>query len=329
MKKNKVLITGGTGSWGEALVMQLLNNQCIDEIRVLSRNEARQVALKEKIQDKRVRYYVGDIRDKDRLLQACDQVNIVYHLAALKHVPVCEEMPLEAVKTNILGTQNVIDASIQCGVAKVIYISTDKAADPNCVYGCTKTIGEKLIIDANANQKQIQFTVLRSGNLLGSEGSVIPLFKKQIQQFGKVKVTNKNMSRFFISITEAVSLLLEATEQSIGGEIFIMKMPAINIGNLAQSMLQAYGKDATMMEEIGVRAGEKMSEVLVSTEEKNKIFDFNSKFYVIPPQHHSLYPKKTPIPLSGQAFFDSANAVIDLKSTYTLLKNAHCIEGGR
>lgn len=233
-----ILITGGTGSWGHELIKQLLEKSP-KEIRVFSRNETVQFEMQQQfINDDRLKFIIGDIRDKDQLVYACQGVHYVFHLAALKHVPVCEYYPYEAIKTNIHGTQNVIEASTQTQVEKVIYVSTDKAADPSNTYGMTKAIGEKLMVHANIQTKKTKFICVRGGNVLGTSGSVVPLFKQQIKRSSQVGITDANMTRFFLTVEDAVGLLFKAVYQGRGGEIFVMKMPACKITDLAEILIE-------------------------------------------------------------------------------------------
>ncbi len=215
-EQKSILITGGTGSWGYELVAQLLTKNP-KEIRIFSRNESSQVAMQRNFNDERLKFFIGDIRDKESLIEACKNVNIIFHLAALKHVPVCEAQPLEALKTNVIGTQNVIDAAILNKVEKVVYISTDKAANPANFYGLTKAMGEQLITHANLLTEHTRFVTIRGGNVLGTNGSVIHVFKNQIKTTGVVSLTDKEMTRFFLTLEDAIQLLFKAAESSIGG----------------------------------------------------------------------------------------------------------------
>lgn len=280
MDNKKILVIGGTGSWGEVLVEKLME-QNIDEIRVFSRNESKLFHLTQKFGSGLIKGIVGDIRDRKRLIEACEGVDIIYHLAALKHVPICETAPYEAILTNVVGTKNVIEAANICNVDKVIYVSTDKAVDPNCSYGYTKALGEKLMYQADLNSEKTKFITLRSGNLLGSDGSVIPVFHKQMMTQGIVKLTSKKMNRFFIPIEEAADLLIEVARRGAGGEIFIAKMPSVCIYDLAKVILLANGKDESCIQEIGKRPGERNDELLVTQEEAEDIYTFNDNLYVI------------------------------------------------
>ncbi|MBK3494482.1 polysaccharide biosynthesis protein [Viridibacillus sp. YIM B01967] len=286
-----ILVTGGTGSWGIELIQQLLNFHP-KKIIIYSRNENSQVELKRKINNDRLLFFIGDIRDKEALLAATKNVDFTFHLAALKHVPICEENPLESIKTNILGTQNVIDASIENNVKKVIYVSTDKAANPANIYGMTKSLGEKLIIGANIKKASTQFLCVRGGNVLGSSGSVLPLFQKQISELGEIHITDKEMIRYFISPKEAILNLLKATRISQGGEIFIMNMDAFKIIDLAEVLIQHSGRKDIKIKEIGARPGEKLKEVLIADTERGSTFILDDDLFIIAPylKESSLAP---------------------------------------
>jgi UDP-N-acetylglucosamine 4,6-dehydratase/5-epimerase len=295
----RILITGGTGSWGHELVKQLLPKGP-KEIIILSRNEASQVAMQRQFDyNPKLTFMIGDIRDKDSLMRASEGVDYIYHLAALKHVPICELQPYEALKSNIQGTQNVIETAIHHKVTKVIYISTDKAANPSNLYGMTKAIGEKLIIHANLLSKHTRFVCVRGGNVLGTNGSVIHVFKSQIEKKGQVGITDFEMTRFFLTLEEAISLLFKATFESVGGEIFVMKMPTCKITDLAQVLIDASGKKGITMVELGKRPGEKLHEILLSEYESATTVYYDNEYFVILPtidieglnQHYSAYEK--------------------------------------
>lgn len=299
MLNKRILITGGTGSWGHELVKQLLPKGP-KEIIVLSRNEASQVAMQRQFDyNPKLTFMIGDIRDKDSLMRASEGVDYIYHLAALKHVPICELQPYEALKSNIQGTQNVIETAIHHKVTKVIYISTDKAANPSNLYGMTKAIGEKLIIHANLLSKHTRFVCVRGGNVLGTNGSVIHVFKSQIEKKGQVGITDFEMTRFFLTLEEAISLLFKATFESVGGEIFVMKMPTCKITDLAQVLIDASGKKGITMVELGKRPGEKLHEILLSEYESATTVYYDNEYFVILPtidieglnQHYSAYEK--------------------------------------
>lgn len=287
MKEKRILIVGGTGSWSAALLEQLLKTE-VAEIKVLARNEHNLISIRQRFPDKRVQPILGDIRDKEHLMHACDNVDILFHLAALKHVPICEQMPGEAILTNVTGTQNIIDCAIQCGVDKVIYTSTDKAISPHCTYGCTKLLGEKLILSANLQKSKTKFIVFRSGNLLGSSGSVIPLFRKQIDESQRICLTDERMSRFFIPIEQAAKLLLESALRGAGGEIFLPIMDALYIRNIAQYLLEKNGLDKKQIELTGIHPGETLRESMVTEEESGSLYQISDKLYAfIGADHHA------------------------------------------
>lgn len=281
-----ILVTGGTGSWGNELVRQLLNFTP-KEIRIFSRNESNQFAMKQRFdQNPKLRFIIGDIKEKDALMDACKDADYIFHLAALKHVPVCEDQPLEALKTNVIGTQNVIDAAIHCNVKSVIYISTDKASDPSNFYGLSKAMGERLIIHANTLKTKTKFVCIRGGNVLGTNGSVIHVFKRQIQEKQKVGITDLNMTRFFLTVEEAIKLVFKATYESLGGEIFVMKMPTCRIIDLAEVLIEASNVENVDIEILGIRPGEKIHELLLSEYESKNTIAFDDEYFVILPSIH-------------------------------------------
>jgi FlaA1/EpsC-like NDP-sugar epimerase len=297
--QSKILITGGTGSWGNELVKQLLEKYpSIKEIRIYSRGEHKQVEMKRKFNfNKKIKFIIGDVRDKNILNYAMKGVDIVFHLAALKHVPVCEENTWEAVLTNIHGTQNVIEAAISNRVNKVVDVSTDKAVDPFNLYGVTKACGEKLIINSNFNYSYgdnfiPSFICIRGGNVLGTNGSVIPLFKKQLIEQNEITVTNPKMTRFLMSTREAISLIFTAVENSYGGELFVMKMPATSLETICKVMIKLFGNNSSKMKVIGERAGEKKHEVLVSKNEAPSTYIFSQNHFVVLPQIKNNLHKK-------------------------------------
>jgi FlaA1/EpsC-like NDP-sugar epimerase len=234
-----ILITGGVGSIGSEIVRSILVYNP-EAVRVLDSNETGLFDLEQELQSEKIRPFVGDVKDKERLRRAIEDVDIVFHAAALKHVPLCEYNPFEAAKTNVLGTQNLIDVAMDEEVGKLITISTDKAVNPVNVMGATKLLAERLTVSANfyKGERKTAFSCVRFGNVLDTRGSVIPLFRKQIQNGGPLTVTDLNMTRFMMSIPKAVELVLKASEMAEGGEIFILKMLALRIGDLAEAMIQ-------------------------------------------------------------------------------------------
>ena len=271
---SSILVTGGTGSWGIELVKQLLTLNP-RKITILSRNENRQVIMRRNFEDTRLHFCIGDIRDRDTMNSACSGVDYVFHLAALKHVTVCEENPIEAFKTNILGTYNVIEAATNNNVKKVMYVSTDKAADPANTYGMTKALGEKLIIHASETNSNTKFFCIRGGNVLGSSGSVLPLFIKQLEEQNRIMITDKRMTRYFVTPEYAIETLLQAAELGTGGEIFVMHMNACKILDLAEVLIEHFQKKDVDIIEIGARNGEKLHEVLVAENEERFASVFN------------------------------------------------------
>jgi len=284
--ENKVIaVFGATGSWGNELTKQLLE-MSPKKIIAFSRGELAQVNMERKFKDSRIEFVIGDIRDAsavDRLFSNSN-IDYVYHLAALKHVPVCENQPQEAIKTNIYGTTNIINASIKYKVKKVIDVSTDKCVSPTNLYGYTKAVGEKLTIQANNLTKDTDFVCVRGGNVLGSNGSVVPLFIDQIKRFNKITVTCGSMTRYFLTLPEAIKLLFQATENSVGGETYVMNMPSWYIDNLAKMLILHYGNKETIIDEIGIREGEKMHELLISEHESSRTKIFDKDYYVILPE---------------------------------------------
>ncbi|MGG3626360.1 polysaccharide biosynthesis protein [Bacillus gobiensis] len=284
MFKNKtIFVTGGTGSWGHELVKQLLSYEP-KEIRIFSRNETSQFSMKQEFDNNpKLKFLIGDIKEKDPLIEACHSVDYLFHLAALKHVPVCEDQPTEALKTNVIGTQNVIEAAQKNNIKKVIYISTDKASDPSNFYGLSKAMGERLIIHANTLNTNTRFVCVRGGNVLGTNGSVIHIFKKNIREKKKVGITDLNMTRFFLTVEDAIKLVFKATFESVGGEIFVMKMPACRIVDLAKVLIKASNEKNVDIEVLGVRPGEKIHELLLTKYESSTTIVYDQEYFVILP----------------------------------------------
>lgn len=285
--KNKViLVTGGTGSIGSEIVKQLLKSQP-KQIRVLSRNDSRQHQLFENLgHPENIRMFIGDIRDKDRLDLAFQNVDIIFHAAALKHVPLCEYNPFETVKTNIIGSQNVIEAALKHGIKKVIAISTDKAADPANIMGISKLMMEKLFINTNlfSYGQNTLLSCVRFGNVAWADGSVLPVWNQQVKKTGIMRITDGEMTRFMMSIRQAVALVLKAAELTQGGEVFILKMPSVKIKDLAKMFLQKYypNKKVTLTI-VGNRPGDKVHESLINSEEKRgQIYASQEILIVVP-----------------------------------------------
>ena len=287
---SKILITGGTGSWGKTLTRLLLEEYNPKEIIIFSRGELAQVMMRREFTDSRIKYVIGDVRDYDSVYRSTIGVDYVFHLAALKHVPICEDHPQEAIKTNIDGTTNIVNASIENRVKKVIDVSTDKAVEPSNLYGMTKSVGEKIIIQANELSDFTKFVCVRGGNVMGSNGSVIPLFTQQIKNGGPLTITDERMTRYFLTLEEAIRLLFKASETSIGGEMFVMHMPSCYIKDLAEVLMETYGQ--VEMKEIGIRPGEKFHETLISIHESILAYEYDENYYVILPSGCSEEMKK-------------------------------------
>ena len=294
----KILITGGTGSLGNALTSRLLNYD-VDTIRIFSRNENKQVTMESKFNDDRLRFLLGDVRDYPRLVRAMEDIDIVFHAAALKHVPVIEYNPFEAIKTNVIGSQNVIDACLKENVEKAVAIGTDKAVSPLNTYGATKLLMEKLFVTASNYLKkerhQTKFFALRYGNVLGSSGSVIPKFIKQIKNKEKITITDPNMTRFSISMDEALDFILNATEIAKGSEIFIPKLRAYTIKDIKNVLFELLQKIDE--ENIGIREGEKLNEILINSDEIRYTWEYENMYMLLNPsvqKHISLdeFPNK-------------------------------------
>ncbi|MFC4077960.1 polysaccharide biosynthesis protein [Salinithrix halophila] len=286
-ENKRILITGGTGSWGQELTRNLLQHRP-KEIRIFSRNEFAQVTMERNFgHSPLLNFIIGDVRDRDAVDQACRGMDYVFHLAALKHVPICETQPDEALKTNVLGTENIIQASIRHEVKKVIDVSTDKAVDPINFYGMTKAFGEKLMIRANDLSSATRFVCIRGGNVLGTNGSVVPYFKKQIAEGREITLTSMDMTRFFLTIPEAIGLLIKAAIDAIGGETFVMKMNTCRIVHLAEVLIRCLADKPVSIKEVGIRLGEKLHEVLVSANEAPRTYRYSDQYYVILPSHPS------------------------------------------
>ena len=293
----KILIIGGTGTIGAGLVTELLK-QDPQVVRVFSRDEYKQFLLVEELREfENVRFLIGDVRDPERLNRAMEDVEIVFHTAAMKHVPACEYNPAEAVKTNVLGTQNVIDAAIANNVAQVVLTSSDKSISPTNAMGATKLLAERLITAADYYRGKARtiFSAVRFGNVMGSRGSVIPFFVKQILQKQELTVTRPEMTRFMMSIPAAVSLTMKAAEVAAGGEIFVLKMPVVRLIDLVEVVCEVtclkYQLDPKNIDlkEIGLRPGEKMYEELMTIEEASAAYELENMYAVTNPFNLGKY----------------------------------------
>jgi UDP-N-acetylglucosamine 4,6-dehydratase len=289
-EKKTVLITGGTGSLGQALTKRLLSLD-VKAIRIFSRNESKQIEMENNFDDKRIRFFLGDIRDLDRLSRATEDVDYVFHAAALKHVPKIEYNPFEAIKTNVIGSQNVIEACINANVEKAICVGTDKAVSPLNTYGATKLLMEKLFITANnylnPDKHKTKFIALRYGNVLGSSGSVIPKFIEQINKKNKLSLTDVNMTRFSIMMDEALDFILKATQVGNGSEIFVPKLRAYSILDVKNALTEIL--DDTGYDEIGIRPGEKLHEILINSDEMRYVWDIENMYMILNPLFENLH----------------------------------------
>ena len=281
-KGKKVLITGGTGSLGQALTRRLLKSE-VDTIRIFSRNENKQVSMREAFQDDRLRFFVGDVRDLPRLTRSLEDIDIVFHAAALKHVPVIEYNPFEAIKTNVIGSQNIIDVCLQEDVEIAVGVGTDKAVSPFNTYGATKLLMEKLFVTAhnylNPSRHRTKFIALRYGNVLGSSGSIVPRMINQIKTGKKITITDHRMTRFSITMDEALDFILDSTTRGHGSEIFVPKLRSYALGDLKDTIMELVGK--AEIEEIGILPGEKMHETLINTDEMRNTWEVDSKYVVL------------------------------------------------
>ncbi|NNC86186.1 MAG: polysaccharide biosynthesis protein [Bacteroidia bacterium] len=273
-KDKDIMVTGGCGSIGSEIVRQLVSRKP-KRIRVFDHNEEGHFKLNQEITSEKIRNLIGDVRDRDRVYRALEGVDIVFHAAALKHVPFCEYNPFEAVSTNVIGTKNMVEGAIDRNIKKFINVSTDKAVNPINTMGATKLLSEKVAVNAPVGISKIQMSCVRFGNVLNSTGSVIPIFKEQIKNGGPVTITSDEMTRFFMTIPQAVSLIFKAVIGMKGRETFILKMPALKISDLANVLIKELNKSGKKIElkTIGLRPGEKMHEDLFTQEELPYIKD--------------------------------------------------------
>lgn len=289
-----ILVTGGTGSFGKAFTKYVFTHYEPKKVIIYSRDEFKQYIMQNEFKEyaSRLRFFIGDVRDKERLKRAMEGVDYVVHAAALKQVPACEYNPAEAIKTNINGAQNVIDASLDSGVKRVVALSTDKAVNPVNLYGGTKLVSDKLFIAANAyaGTKDINFSIVRYGNVAGSRGSIIPLFHSIIKNGGnELPITDYRMTRFWISLEEGVELVIKALSEATGGETFISKIPSFKITDLAEAMLPG-----SLKPEIGIREGEKLHEIMVTVEDSFTTYEYEKHFIVYPQMVWSDRQTKAP-----------------------------------
>lgn len=280
LKGKTILVTGGTGSFGKAFIKEVLAKHAPATVRVYSRDELKQWEMEKEFKHHpKLRFLIGDVRDAERLKRACEGVDIIVHAAALKHVGACEYNPMEAIKTNVNGAMNVINAALDNNVPRVIALSTDKAASPVNVYGATKLCSDRLFIQSNSYRgaRPTMFSVVRYGNVMGSRGSVIPLFKKQMKE-GELTITDERMTRFWITLPQAVNFVITSLGMMKGGELFVPKIPTMKLLDLAKTI----APDAKCRV-VGIRAGEKLHECLITSEEGRLAYELKDRYVILSP----------------------------------------------
>ncbi|MEI8128560.1 MAG: polysaccharide biosynthesis protein [bacterium] len=321
---NTLLITGGTGSFGNAVLNRFLNSEFFSEIRIFSRDEKKQDDLRKRVNNNKVKFYIGDVRDRDSLDSVIKGVNYIFHAAALKQVPSCEFFPLEAVKTNIFGTDNVLAVSQKYEVKKVIVLSTDKAAYPINAMGMSKALMEKVMVakSRTIESSKTIFCGTRYGNVMASRGSVIPLFIDQIKQNKSITITDPNMTRFMMTLEDAVDLVLYAFENANQGDIFVQKAPAATVGTLAKALIELYDSKSEI-KVIGTRHGEKLYETLVNREDMIKAQDLG-EYIRIPADNRDLnyeqyFSEGIPEISNLHEYHSHNTAILDIKEMKKLL----------
>ena len=322
---SRIFVSGATGSWGQTLITMLLNKYNVKEIVCFSRGELQQVLMKRKFNNPKLKFVIGDIRDYNAVKIATRQTDYIFHLAALKHVPVCEENVQETIKTNIEGTTNIVNAAIENRVRKVIDVSSDKAVEPINLYGMTKAVGEKIIVQANDLTDYTKFVCIRGGNVMGSSGSVIPFFIEQIKAGGPITLTDNQMTRFFLTLEEAIQLLFKASIDSIGGETFVMNMPACYIKDLAEVLMDVYGR--VEIKQTGMRPGEKLDEMLISHHESKLSYCYDDNYFLTLPSNYNQalavrYQDCKPFPHEE---FSSKTTIMNKKEIREMLKKGKFI----
>lgn len=323
LAEKTVLITGGTGSFGKAFVKRVLADDEIKKLVVFSRDELKQFEMAEQINSPKLRYFLGDVRDYQRLLQATDGVDVIVHAAAMKQIPAAEYNPMEAIKTNVMGAENIVNAAIQNGISKVVALSTDKAANPANLYGATKLCSDKLMVAGNilAGSRGTKFACVRYGNVLGSRGSVIPFFLERAKE-GSLPITDSRMTRFWLTIEEGVQFVLDSLERMHGGEIFVPKIPSFKVTDVARVVCPGIPTHV-----IGIRPGEKLHEIMITEDDSNYTYEFDDYFAIISPSLHAagVYAdlgKKVP---EGFNFSSDNNKVWHTEDTFLKLLKEHGI----
>jgi UDP-N-acetylglucosamine 4,6-dehydratase len=279
LKNKTVLVTGGTGSFGKSFVKRILEDNQVNKVIVFSRDELKQFEMQSFYNSPKLRYFLGDVRDFQRVKQATDGVDVIVHAAAIKQIPAAEYNPMEAINTNVIGAENIVNAAIANGVEKVIALSTDKAANPANLYGATKLCSDKLMVAGNvlAGKHPSRFSVVRYGNVLGSRGSVIPFFQEQ-SKLGVLTITDARMTRFWLSIGEGVQFVLDSLDRMQGGEIFVPKIPSFKVIDVAEVVAPG-----VPIKIIGIRPGEKLHEVMITEDDSNFTVEFEKYYAILPP----------------------------------------------
>lgn len=324
-----ILITGGTGSFGNAVLRRLLSSD-LNEIRIFSRDEKKQDDMRKRYNSSKLKFYIGDVRDQQSVMNAVRGVDYIYHAAALKQVPSCEFYPLEAVKTNVMGTENVLEAAIQCGVKRVVVLSTDKAVYPINAMGISKAMMEKVAVAKSRSSTQTIINVTRYGNVMASRGSVIPLFIEQVRANKPITITDPAMTRFMMTLDDAVDLVLYAFERGQSGEIFVQKAPAATIEVLAKALTTLLGKPEHEVRVIGTRHGEKLYEALLSREEMAAAEDLGG-YYRVPPDLRDLnygkFVEQGEVKISETSDYNSHNTErLNITGMQALLMKLHFMQ---
>ncbi len=324
IRNSILLITGGTGSFGNAVLNRFLNSNEFSEIRIFSRDEKKQDDLRKRINNSKVKFYLGDVRDRDSLVPAVNGVDFIFHAAALKQVPSCEFFPLEAVKTNIIGTDNVLTVAQDFNVKKVVVLSTDKAAYPINAMGMSKALMEKVMVAKSRiiDSSKTIFCGTRYGNVMASRGSVIPLFIDQIKEGKPLTLTDPSMTRFMMTLEDAVDLVLYAFENANQGDLFVQKAPSATVGTLAQALIELYSSNSEI-KVIGTRHGEKLYETLVNREDMIKAHDLGG-YYRIPADNRDLnyeqyFSEGTPELANLDEYHSHNTAILDIEGMKNLL----------
>lgn len=315
LQNQSVLITGGTGSFGKAFVRHVLNHHKVKRLVVYSRDELKQFEMSNELTASNLRYFIGDVRDVKRLERALDGIDIVIHAAALKQVVAAEYNPIECIMTNVMGAENVINASINAGVKKVIALSTDKAVNPINLYGASKLCSDKLFVAANhiSGSAGCRFSVVRYGNVIGSRGSVIPVFRKQMTS-GTLQITDPDMTRFWLTVAQGVQFVVDSLGRMHGGETFIPKIPSMRIVDLAQAIAPHCKHEIT-----GIRPGEKLHEVMIPPDEARQTLEFDN-FYIIHPSFHMWETEK------ARLYEGSEGSPVDKGFSYTSDNNQQWVD---